>query len=105
VKLVILHTNDLHGHLAPWQGWDGDLKGKRIGGLGVLGGAIAAQRRDAGGSCLLLDAGDLIGDTMIADLTQGKALITSLNHLAYDAMTIGNHEPDFGMGFFTDFRG
>ena len=97
MKLVILHTNDLHGHLTPWQGWDGDLKGKRIGGLGVLGGAIAAQRRDAGGSCLLLDAGDLIGDTMIADLTQGKALITSLNHLAYDAMTIGNHEPDFGM--------
>jgi len=97
MKLVILHTNDLHGHLAPWQGWEGDLKGKTIGGLGVLAGAIAAARSEAGSQCLLLDAGDLIGDTMIADLTQGKALITALNHLRYDALTIGNHEPDFGM--------
>ena len=60
MNLVILHTNDLHGHLAPWQGWAGELKGKPIGGLGVLGGAIAAQRRDASGSCLLLDAGDML---------------------------------------------
>ena len=45
----------------------------------------------------MLDAGDLIGDTMIADLTKGKALIAALNYLRYDALTIGNHEPDFGM--------
>ena len=96
-KLTILHTNDIHGHLAPWQGWEGDLKGKTIGGLGVLAGAIAAARSEAGSECLLLDAGDLIGDTMIADLTQGKALIAALNYLRYDALTIGNHEPDFGM--------
>lgn len=96
MKLVILHTNDIHGHLDPWQGWEGALKGKTIGGLGVLGGAIAAVRREVG-ECLLLDAGDLIGDTMIADLTKGKALIAALNHLRYDALTIGNHEPDFGV--------
>ena len=97
MKLTILHTNDLHGHLAPWQGWEGDLKGRTIGGLGVLAGAIAAARSEARGECLLLDAGDLIGDTMIADLTKGKALIAALNYLRYDALTIGNHEPDFGM--------
>lgn len=97
MNLLILHTNDIHGHLEPWQGWEGALKGKTIGGLGVLGGAIAAARREATGATLLLDAGDLIGDTMLADLTKGKALISALNHLQYDAMTIGNHEPDFGM--------
>lgn len=96
-SLTILHTNDIHGHLEPWQGWQGDLKGKTIGGFSVLAGAIAAARREAGNECLLLDAGDLIGDTMIADLTQGKALIAALNHLRYDGLTIGNHEPDFGM--------
>ena len=46
---------------------------------------------------LLLDAGDLIGDTMIADLTKGEALISPFNSLNYDAMTFGNHEPDFGV--------
>ena len=43
-KLTILHTNDMHGHLAPWLGWEGELKGKTIGGLGVLAGAIEAAR-------------------------------------------------------------
>ena len=33
---------------------------------------------------------------MIADLTEGKAMVEALNHLGYDAMAIGNHEPDFG---------
>jgi len=94
--LTILHSNDIHGHLTPWQGWEGDLKGKTVGGLGRLAGAIAQVRRDVGSDVLLLDAGDLFGDTMIADLTQGKALISALNSLDYDALTIGNHEPDFG---------
>lgn len=97
MKLTILHTNDIHGHLTAWRGWEGELKDKTIGGLGALGGAIAAARREAGENCLLLDAGDLIGDSMIADLTKGQALIAALNHLRYDALTIGNHEPDFGV--------
>ena len=59
--VVILHTNDIHGHLTPWQGWEGDLKGKTVGGLGRLAGAVAQIRKDAGEGVLLLDAGDLLG--------------------------------------------
>lgn len=81
----------------PWIGWDGPLKDKSIGGLATLSGAIRQMRQEVGDQCLLVDAGDLIGDTMLADLTQGKALISALNFLEYDALTIGNHEPDFGM--------
>ncbi len=97
VTVTILHTNDIHGHLTAWQGWDGDLKGKTVGGLGRLAGAVARERKAAGeGNVLLLDAGDLLGDTMLADLTEGKALVEALNFLKYDALTVGNHEPDFG---------
>jgi 5'-nucleotidase len=96
-KVVILHTNDLHGHLTAWTGWEGDLKGKTVGGLDRLARAVAQARREHGGAVLLLDAGDLIGDTMIADLTEGKALVEALNHLHYDALAVGNHEPDFDM--------
>lgn len=97
VTVTILHTNDIHGHLTPWQGWEGDLKGKTIGGLGRLAGAVARHRKAAGdGNVLLLDAGDLLGDSMIADLTEGKAMVEALNHLGYDALAVGNHEPDFG---------
>lgn len=96
--IVILHTNDLHGHLLGWRGWEGALKGKMIGGAARLATAIVHARKDAPESNLLLDAGDLIGDTMIADLTKGEALIKVFNHLNYDALTFGNHEPDFGIG-------
>lgn len=93
--VVILHTNDIHGHLTAWKGWEGDLKDRTVGGFGRLAGAVARARKEAR-DAVLLDAGDLIGDSMIADLTQGKAMVEALNHLGYDALAIGNHEPDFG---------
>lgn len=96
-SIILLHTNDLHGHLTGWQGWEGELKGRMLGGVSRLAGAIHHIRSEAVDSVLLLDAGDLIGDTMIADLTQGRALIRAFNHLRYDALTFGNHEPDFGV--------
>ena len=95
MTLTILHTNDIHGHLTAWKGWEGDLKDKTVGGFGRLAGAIAQARKEPK-DALLLDAGDLLGDSMIADLTEGKAMVEALNHLGYDAMSIGNHEPDFG---------
>lgn len=94
--VVVLHTNDVHGHLTGWRGWEGDLKDKQVGGLDRLASVIRQVRERHRDSVLLLDAGDLLGDTMIADLTEGKALVDVFNHLGYDAMTVGNHEPDFG---------
>jgi 2',3'-cyclic-nucleotide 2'-phosphodiesterase (5'-nucleotidase family) len=57
------------------------------------------QVRDSVGAehVLLLDAGDTIGDTMLAAETQGKALVQIMNAIGYDAMVIGNHEPDFSL--------
>ena len=72
--VVILYTNDIHGHLTAWKGWEGDLKDKTVGGFGRLAGAIAEARKEAK-DALLLDAGDLLGDSMIADLTEGKAMV------------------------------
>jgi 5'-nucleotidase / UDP-sugar diphosphatase len=97
MRLTVLHTNDIHGHLWPWIGWDGTLQAKTIAGLAALSGAVRGVRREVGEQCLLLDAGDLIGDSMLADLTQGKAMVQALNYLHYDAWTLGNHEPDFGV--------
>ena len=95
--LTLLHTNDLHGHLEPWQGWEGELAGLRIGGADRLSAAIAQLRALRGAqNVLLLDAGDAFSDTMLADLTQGQAVLQVMNALHYDAMTVGNHEPDFG---------
>ena len=93
---TILHTNDIHGHLESWQGWEGDLKNQSVGGLDRLSARVRDVRRATGSdSVLLLDAGDTFGDTMIAVETEGHALIEVMNAIGYDAMVIGNHEPDF----------
>jgi 2',3'-cyclic-nucleotide 2'-phosphodiesterase (5'-nucleotidase family) len=96
-KIVILHSNDIHGHLTAWTGWEGELKGKTVGGLVRLAGAVAQAHKENEEAVLLLDAGDLIGDTMLADLTEGKAHIEALNYLRYDALAVGNHERDFSI--------
>lgn len=93
--ITILHTNDLHGHLTSWRGWDDELKDQEVGGADRLASAIA-QVRSESPQVLLLDAGDLIGDSMIAKLSQGEALLKVFEKLDYDAVVIGNHEPDFG---------
>ena len=92
--LTILHTNDLHGHIRPWLGWEGELAGKTIGGFDRIA-AVVKQVRAETPNVLLLDAGDALGDTMIADLTKGRAILELMNAVGYDAMSIGNHEPDF----------
>lgn len=94
--LTILHTNDIHGHLTAWRGWEGELAGKTIGGLDRLAAAIKQVRAAVSPeNLLLLDAGDTLGDTLIAEAAKGQAILTVMNALGYDAMTIGNHEPDF----------
>jgi len=94
--VIVLHTNDIHGHLLGWQGWEGEFKGRTIGGLDRLASAVESIRSSAPDRVLLLDAGDLWSDTMITDVTQGEALLEIFNHLRYDALTVGNHEPDYG---------
>lgn len=95
-RLTILHTNDIHGHLESWQGWEKDLKDKTIGGLDRLAAEIEKARAEVKPeNVVLLDAGDTIGDTALAAETEGRAIIAAMNLMRYDAMAIGNHEPDF----------
>src|SRR5690348_5789427 len=52
--LVILHTNDFHGHVTAWQGWEGELAGRTIGGFDRLATAVKSVRQNAE-HVLLLD--------------------------------------------------
>ena len=88
-RLVILHTNDVHGRAVA------DPAGK------VLGyAAIARYKKDleaAGDSVLLLDAGDACQGTPLVNLSMGKTAIEFMNAAGYDAMAPGNHEFDWGL--------
>jgi len=84
VTLSIVSTNDLHGRLSQ---------------LPLLGGYIdnlRAERARTGGAVLLLDAGDIFQGTVESNASEGAAMIRAYHALGYDAVTLGNHEFDFG---------
>jgi 5'-nucleotidase len=84
VTLSIVSTNDVHG---------------RISQLPLLGGYIdnlRAERAKTGGAVLLLDAGDIFQGTVESNASEGAAMVRAYHALGYDAVTLGNHEFDFG---------
>ncbi len=85
--LIILHTNDTHGY---------DRRGED-GSVGMAAVAAAKKAYEAQGyDVLYVDAGDAIQDNNLVNFSQGKTAIAFMNAAGYDAMTLGNHEFDYG---------
>lgn len=85
-KFVILHTNDVHGHLVQSDDC-----------LGLA--AVAQLKADylaKGYDVLLLDAGDVLQGSMLVGLNQGADVPGFMQGAAYDALALGNHEFDYG---------
>ncbi|MGI5929438.1 alpha/beta fold hydrolase [Pseudoflavonifractor sp.] len=87
-KVVILHTNDTHGA-------DLAVEGESIGMAGVA--QLKKDFEAAGAKVLLLSAGDSIMGKPLVSADEGKSAIEFMNAAGYDAMTVGNHELDFGI--------
>ncbi|MCQ2458677.1 MAG: bifunctional metallophosphatase/5'-nucleotidase [Clostridia bacterium] len=86
-KLVILHTNDVHGHAV--------ANDTQFGYARVA--ALKKQLEAQGASVLLLDAGDAIQGAPIVNMSYGKEAVNFMNAAGYDAATLGNHEFDWGL--------
>ncbi len=88
-KLVIVHTNDMHGYAVTDPGEP------------TVGYAQVKQyRADAaalGADTLLLDAGDASQGQPIVNLDKGLNAIQFMSAAGYDAMCPGNHEFDWGV--------
>ena len=87
--LVLLHTNDHHGHPAKFFYPPGPDEG----GLAARASLVKEIRR-ANKNVLLLDAGDLNTGMPVSNLFHARPDIEGYNALGYDAMAIGNHEFD-----------
>ncbi len=81
--VVIMHTNDIQGHLLP---------GPDSGGSARLATLIRQVKPD-----LMLDAGDALSGTPIADAFQGRSVTDVMNAIGYDAAAIGIEEFNFGI--------
>ncbi len=110
--LTILHTNDEHASLIPHSpAIDHDPlnpEDPTVGGFTRLATAIAAIRSEkdqVGEPVLLLGAGDFLGGTPFSWLAPAQVApeLALMQSLGYDAVTIGNHEYDYGPDVLADY--
>ena len=95
VSLTILHVNDLHGYILPFE--DKTLDPDSLsGGAAYLAQIIERERFKNPEGTLLLAAGDMFQGTPISNIFRGRPVIEIMNLLRFEAMAIGNHEFDWG---------
>ena len=93
-EITILHTNDFHSAFDPIPAYW--LEGSpKLGGAAHLS-TLIKQLRDKEDTVFLFDSGDMFTG-MLANLTQGEALMEMMMTMEYDALGIGNHEFDYGI--------
>ena len=93
-NLTILHLNDTHSHIEPQR------SGKFAGKGGVIEQAAfidSVRVADGVSNVLLLHAGDFGQGTSYFTELGGDIEIDVLNAMAFDAVTLGNHEFDNGI--------
>ncbi len=88
-KLVILHTNDHHGHPLAFY----DYPCPDQGGLPARATFIKSVR-DEYSNVLVLDAGDINTGRAESNFFDAQPDIIGYNYIGYDAMAVGNHEFD-----------
>lgn len=84
IRLSVISTTDLHGHIAALPTIAGYIKNLR-----------AARAKD-GGAVILLDGGDMFQGELASNLDEGATVVEAYNQMGYSAVTVGNHEFDFG---------
>jgi 5'-nucleotidase / UDP-sugar diphosphatase len=85
--LTILHTNDLHARISPLE--------NKNGGFAYLARVIERERANCR-DCILLNAGDMVQGSPVSTIFHGLPVFEIANLLGFDAMTLGNHEFDYG---------
>ncbi|MCL1802759.1 MAG: bifunctional metallophosphatase/5'-nucleotidase [Eubacteriaceae bacterium] len=90
-KLVLLHSNDLHGDFL-----DKEHNGALIGGVSLLSGYVQ-KARDEDTHVIYCVAGDMLQGSLIDSEYKGLSTIEIMNMLSPDIASLGNHETDYGL--------
>ena len=88
-RLVVLHTNDTHGHPVKFY----HFPAPEVGGLPARA-TLVKQIRKEQENVLVLDAGDLNTGRAESNMFEARPDILGMNYIGYDAMVLGNHEFD-----------
>ena len=85
--LYVVHTNDVHGRIV--EGEDDSLGYAKLSTLLKMG-------RSVTDNILVLDAGDVLHGTNLANVFEGESIGVLLTMLGYDAVAPGNHDFNYG---------
>ncbi|MCC5988490.1 MAG: 5'-nucleotidase C-terminal domain-containing protein [Pararhodobacter sp.] len=105
VHLRLIETTDLHLHLLPFDYY----ADRAAPGLGLVAAASLIERARAEcANSLLFDNGDFLQGTPLGDFLAHERgmrdgdehpVIAAMNALGFDAITLGNHEFNYGLDF------
>lgn len=120
VEVTVLATTDLHGNIYPVDYVSGRPAARGLAKIATLAGAVRASNPNT----LLIDCGDTIQGTPLEYVYQSfvrtgafplglqparplraDPMMLAMNRLGYDAMTVGNHEFNFGLKALDRARG
>jgi 5'-nucleotidase len=95
-KITVLHTSDTHSCVLPLNKNLADtMLADRGGFLRRI--AMLKQERQSDPDLLLFDCGDFSQGSSYYTMFKGDVEVELMNRMHYDAVTIGNHEFDFGL--------
>ena len=98
MKLTIVYTSDVHGQLTSCHYPTNEIQNK---GLVRLKSALETLE----GPTLLLDNGDILQGSVLLDYQRqhpksfDHPVVTAMTHLPYAAMTLGNHDFNYGQDY------
>jgi 5'-nucleotidase / UDP-sugar diphosphatase len=98
-KISVINTADIHGHIL----YDNDAGGYyTLDQVNVMMGmplikTISDKIRKENKDSLFLDSGDMFHGTNEANIQKAQGIVEEANLMGYDAMTVGNHDFDFGL--------
>jgi len=90
-KLIIAHSNDLHGDFLAKE-----VDDKLLGGVSMLSGYLNRLRKEEK-NVVYAVSGDMFKGSLIDSHFKGLSTIEIMNLLSPDVVTIGNHEVDYGV--------
>jgi len=94
-RITILHTNDQHSRIEPFEPSSNQVTSNK-GGFARRS-SLIHQIRQQEKNVLLLDAGDVFQGTPYFNMFGGELEYKLMTKMKYDAGTIGNHEYDGGL--------
>jgi len=98
-RISVINTGDIHGHII----YDNDAGGYyTLDQVNVMMGmplmkTIINDIKKVNKDTLFLDSGDMFHGTNEANVQKAQGIVEVANMMSYDAMTVGNHDFDYGL--------